>query len=116
MCHVRVKFIGLAIFWSYLTDIKSKSHFLPHTQFCRVHKHVPEAEEGQAQEETQGAPDLGHEGGEGVDILLLLDSHARAGEPELYSSHTRAVRHVQGFLNMDANSNIGHSLLVQPLF
>ena len=61
----------------------SKVYFPPHAPIRGVHKHVPEAEEGQPQEEAQGASDLGQEGGEGVDLSLLLQCHTGAGEPEL---------------------------------
>ena len=35
-------------------------------------KSIPKRHEGEAEEEPEGAPELGHQGGEGVDQLLGL--------------------------------------------
>ena len=52
-------------------------------QKCGATDHpVPDAKEGEAKEEAKGATDLGHEGGQGVDVGLLLHRHAVAGEAE----------------------------------
>ena len=48
----------------------SKVYFPSQTPIRGVHKHFPEAEYGEAQEETQGAPNLGQERGEGVDLKI----------------------------------------------
>ena len=64
------KFICIALSHAHIiSKANSKCNFSPNTPIRRVHKHVPETEEGQTQEEPQGAPDLGHEGGEGVDLI-----------------------------------------------
>ena len=50
---------------------------------CKATDHqVPDAKEGEAKEEAKGAANLGHEGGQGVDVGLLLHRHAVAGEAE----------------------------------
>ena len=48
----------------------SKVYFPPHAPIRGVHKHVPEAEEGEAQEETQGATNLSQERGEGGNLEI----------------------------------------------
>ena len=44
---------------------------------------VPDGDEGEAKEEAEGAAHLGHQGGEGVDQLLLLHEGVVRGRPQL---------------------------------
>ena len=44
---------------------------------------VPDGDEGEAEEEAEGAAHLGDEGGERVDQLLLLHEGAVGGRPQL---------------------------------
>ena len=56
---------------------------------------VPDSDEREAQEETEGAANLGNQGGDGVDQLLLLHKGVVGGRPELEEEMLAAPRQKQ---------------------
>ena len=64
-------------------------------------KSVPDGDEGEAQEKTEGAADLGNQGGEGVDEPLLLHEGVVRGRPELEEKVLAAPRQGQFFTHLD---------------
>ena len=56
---------------------------------------VPDSDEREAQEETEGAANLGNQGGDGVDQLLPLHEGVVRGRPELEEEMLAAPRQEQ---------------------
>ena len=63
---------------------------------------VPDGDEGEAEEEAEGAAHLGDEGGERVDQLLLLHEGAVGGRPQLEEEVLAAPRQEQFLTHLDA--------------
>ena len=63
---------------------------------------VPDCHEGESKEEAEGAPELGHQGGQGVDQLLLLHEGAVGGRPQLEEEMLAAPRQEQFLTHLDA--------------
>ena len=64
-------------------------------------KSVPDGDQGEAQEKTEGAADLGNQGGEGVDQLLLLHEGLVRGGPELKEKMLAAPRQEQFLTHLE---------------
>ena len=60
------------------------------------------SDEGEAEEEAEGAAHLGHEGGKRVDQLLLLHEGAVGGRPQLEEEVLAAPRQEQFLTHLDA--------------
>ena len=83
MWKVIESFLGRDVLMSFVVSV---------VRNCKATDHpVPDAKEGEAKEEAKGATDLGHEGGQGVDVGLLLHCNAVAGEAEHEPHAVRAV-------------------------
>ena len=63
---------------------------------------VPDRDEGEAEEEAEGAAHLGDQGGDGVDQLLLLHEGVVGGGPQLEEEVVAAPRQEKFLTHLDA--------------
>ena len=62
---------------------------------------VPDGDEGEAEEEAEGAAHLGDQGGDGVDQLLLLHEGVVWGGPQLEEEVLAAPRQEKLFTHLE---------------